>query len=131
MKLRPFVMAALVAVALIGCGDPAKQISGRVTTMPKVCAGAQGDVYASGEPIAGAAVRLECPRGNSDVATSDAAGHFEYVRAGWMDMACTLVIEKEGYATASFTLKEICGLSPLSNSSCAAVNVQAELTPKP
>jgi hypothetical protein len=126
---RGSVRFIALAVVLAGCGDPGIHIRGQAKVAPDACGKAQGDVYTSAGPIAGAVVRLRCGGRSTDIATTDATGHFEYQRLGLLDLGCSIAVEKEGYKSQTFALENICIQQPYGGAHCASVNVQAELTP--
>lgn len=121
-------MLAAFALLMLGACDPAFIVTGQVRSLPDTCSKVEGNIYAASAPIEGASVRLKCPDRTQDLATSDANGRFEYIRAGYVPRTCALVIEKPGFDAQTFSLDDLCRPLPGGPDQCTQVSLQAELT---
>lgn len=111
----------LFGLVLAGCGAPNHL---RAVVKTAACEGP------GAQPVAGAAVSLQCPDEKPRlIGTTDARGRFAYERVGPMRGECSVQIDKQGFASRSYEIGDVCimhGRGP-----CAAVSITADLVAKP
>ena len=119
----------LLAIAALACGcDPVRMARGTVTTAAATC-GVTGEVYGGGKPLADATLKLHCPEGEDRVfAHTGADGSFVFREVGIWWNPCSIVVDKPGFASQSFSIADICAY-PNGDENCHALSLQAELAP--
>lgn len=101
-----------LALALVAC-DPVGTIHGTVVEAP------------TKTPLADADVATNC---GSHVKT-DAQGHYETKRVGFLDPQCGVEVSKDGYAPVRATMGDRC--EGPDKEHCRHARIDVELTPKP
>lgn len=123
--------AAMLILLVSGC-DPIMNMGGSVHARGDRCA-AGGEIYARGEPLAGAEVAVRCPGIDDPMmsATTDASGRFAEGSAGLMGAQCEVVVTKDGYRPARFNVGDLCAVRSTGMiEGCHTVSIQAELAPE-
>jgi len=124
--VKAALWASLVAASLeLGC-DPVMEITGEVRSIPS-SPRLDGDVYASGVPIAGATATLDCHE-RTVIGKTDAQGRFRWGGVGWLETACSVEISAVGYYPERIRIGDACVLRE--GESCHFLKVLAELVPR-
>jgi hypothetical protein len=118
----------LCLMLITGC-DPVMSVRGHVRSIPDAST-VNGDVYASGKPIAGARVTLLCKDYTLALGTTDVSGRFRYagIDLGRIGLACKVECSAAGYHPQTLLVRDLCVFPR--DDSCPFLTVIGELVPK-
>lgn len=122
------ISLACLAMAAMAC-QPDRLLRGSVQTVPQTGAEVDGDVYASGQPVANAKIRYICPDEadsyEMEPVFSDEQGNFEYSSFWSWTRECHFEVSHDDYHPQIFELEKYC--LNRHRQGCRYVVIQAEL----